>query len=94
MEGREAEINPHSPKPSRNGTIHEGTGPRRLVRRETGKLTGHRSPCPREAVHRGSLEGEEAKAAQLREGENKTRAGESPDLSSSDPQGLRVNGDS
>lgn len=48
-----------------------------------------------ETVHQGSLVGEEAKATQLRaEEENKTGAGESPDLSSSDPQGLTVNGDS
>lgn len=39
--------------------------------------------------------GEEAKETLLRaEEENKTNAGESPDLSSSDPQGLTVNGDS
>lgn len=48
-----------------------------------------------ETVHRGSLGGGEAKETPLKgERENKTGAGESPDLSSPDPQGLPVNGDS
>lgn len=88
----EAEINPHGPKSPGNGTVQGGARPRRPVRTQRGPGPG--SPCPREAAHRGSLEGEEAEAARLRGGENKTGAGESPDLSSSDPQGLPVNGDS
>ena len=53
------------------------------------------NPCPMETVHRGSLGGGEAKETPLKgERGNKTGAGESPDLSSPDPQGLPVNGDS
>lgn len=75
--------------------LGRGARPPWLVGRETEELAGHRSPCPKQTVLWGSSEGEEAKAARLRgEGENKTRAGESPDLTGSDPQGLTVNGDS
>lgn len=61
--------------------------------REAEGLSGHRSPCPRQTVRWGSLEGEEAEAARSLggEGENTTK---SPDLPGSDPQGLTVNGDS
>lgn len=96
MEVKEAEINPHIPKPS--GTRSD---PQERAQGLPGWSEGRQkssqateAPAPG-TFHRGSLEGEEAKAAQLRgEGENKTRAGESPDLSGSDPQGLTVNGDS
>lgn len=96
MEVTEAEINPHIHKPSGNRSHwHERVqGLPSWSEGRQRRTQATEAPAPG-TVHRGSLEGEEAKSAQLGgEGENKTRAGESPDLSGSDPQGLTVNGDS
>lgn len=92
---REAEINSPIPTSSGKGSSPQGHGALLAHGKGDERALGHRSACPRETVRRGHSKGEEATAAQLGgEGENKTGAGESPDLSSSDPQGLGVNGDS